>query len=100
MGGRVAVVTDGELSGLNHGLIVGQVMPDAAVGGPLAGVQNGDTITIDLDARLLEATPVRDGAPVTAGRPQDERGWLGQYAALVGPLQKGAVLRRPARSAR
>ncbi len=100
MGGRVAVVTDGELSGLNYGLVVGQVMPDAAVGGPLAGVQNGDTITIDLDARLLEATPVRDGAPVTAGRPQDERGWLGQYAALVGPLQKGAVLRRPARSAR
>ncbi len=95
MGGQVAVVTDGELSGLNYGLVVGQVMPEAADGGPLAGVETGDTIMIDLDQRLLEATPVRDGAPVHSGRPQDERGWLGQYAALVGPLQKGAVLRRP-----
>jgi dihydroxy-acid dehydratase len=95
LGGQVAVVTDGELSGLNYGLVVGQVMPEAADGGPLAGVQHGDTITIDLDQRLLEANPARHGAPVTSGRPQDERGWLGQYAALVGPLQKGAVLRRP-----
>jgi dihydroxy-acid dehydratase len=96
LGGQVAVVTDGELSGLNYGLVVGQVMPEAADGGPLAGVQSGDTITIDLDARCIDADPVRDGKPVTSGRPQDERGWLGQYAALVGPIQQGAVLRRPA----
>lgn len=96
LGGQVAVVTDGELSGLNYGLVVGQVMPEAADGGPLAGVQSGDTITIDLNARCIDADPVRDGKPVTSGRPQDERGWLGQYAALVGPIQQGAVLRRPA----
>jgi len=96
LGGQVAVVTDGELSGLNYGLVVGQVMPEAADGGPLAGVQSGDTITIDLDARCIDADPVREGKPVTSGRPQDERGWLGQYAALVGPIQQGAVLRRPA----
>jgi dihydroxy-acid dehydratase len=95
LGGRVAVVTDGELSGLNHGLVVGQVMPEAADGGPLAGVRTGDTITIDLDARALHTDPARDGAPVTSGRPGRERGWLGQYAALVGPVQQGAVLRRP-----
>ncbi|TQM43763.1 dihydroxy-acid dehydratase [Pseudonocardia cypriaca] len=96
LGGQVAVVTDGELSGLNHGLVVGQVMPEAADGGPLAGVETGDVVTIDLDARTLDADPVRDGAPVTSGRPGRERGWLGQYAALVGPVQQGAVLRRPA----
>ena len=67
MGGRVAVVTDGELSGLNYGLVVGQVMPDAAVGGPLAGVQNGDTITIDLEARLLEATRSATAPPSPPG---------------------------------
>lgn len=98
LGGEVAVVTDGELSGLNYGLVVGQVMPEAADGGPLAGVQPGDAITIDLDARRLDVDPQRDGVPVTAGRIELERGWLGQYAALVGPIQKGAVLRRPSRT--
>jgi len=95
LGGQVAVVTDGELSGLNHGLVVGQVMPEAADGGPLAGVEQGDLISIDLDARLIDAAPVRDGAPVRVGDPGAERGWLGQYAALVSPIQQGAVLRRP-----
>ncbi|WP_021593707.1 dihydroxy-acid dehydratase [Actinomadura welshii] len=98
LGGQVAVVTDGELSGLNHGLVVGQVMPEAADGGPLAGVLDGDLITIDLDARRLDTEAPRNGAPVTAGDPQAERGWLGQYAALVGPIQQGAVLRRPRRT--
>lgn len=96
LGGRVAVVTDGELSGLNHGLVVGQVMPEAADGDPLAGVEQGDLITIDLDRRRIDADPARDGAPVRSGDPTLERGWLGQYAALVSPMQQGAVLRRPA----
>ncbi|NYG04150.1 dihydroxy-acid dehydratase [Pseudonocardia alni] len=96
LGGKVAVLTDGELSGLNRGLVVGQVMPEAADGGPLAGVRTGDTITIDLDTRVVDADPVRHGEPVTSGRPEHERGWLGQYAALVGPVEQGAVLRRPA----
>jgi dihydroxy-acid dehydratase len=97
LGGQVAVVTDGELSGLNHGLVVGQVMPEAADGGPLAGVEDDDTVSIDLDARLIDADPVREGKPVTAGDSVAERGWLGQYAQLVGPIQGGAILRRPAR---
>lgn len=96
LGGQVAVVTDGELSGLNHGLVVGQVMPEAADGGPLAGIEHGDLIRIDLDARRIDADPARHGEPVRAGDSRPERGWLGQYAALVGPIQKGAVLRRPA----
>ncbi|MFI6317077.1 dihydroxy-acid dehydratase [Nonomuraea sp. NPDC050556] len=91
LGGEVAVVTDGELSGLNHGLVVGQVMPEAADGGPLGGVEDGDLITIDLDARALDATPVREGTVRPAAH---ESGWLGQYARLVGPIQGGAVTRR------
>ena len=98
LGGKVAVVTDGELSGLNSGLVVGQVMPEAAAGGPLAGVQTGDLITIDLDQRTLTTEPVRDGEPVTSGDPAAETGWLGQYAALVSDIQQGAVLRRPSPS--
>src|SRR5699024_5043451 len=94
LGGSVAVVTDGELSGLNSGLVVGQVLPEAAVGGPLAGVLSDDTITIDLDQKRLMVEPLRDGFPVTSGNPENEVGWLGQYAALVSDLDKGAVLRR------
>jgi dihydroxy-acid dehydratase len=96
LGGHVAVVTDGELSGLNHGLVVGQIMPEAADGGPLAGLADGDVVSIDLDGRRIDTNPVRDGDPVRAAAQVPERGWLGQYAALVGPIQRGAVLRRPA----
>jgi dihydroxy-acid dehydratase len=95
LGGHVAVITDGELSGLNHGLVVGQVMPEAADGGPLAGLQDDDTISIDLDARRIDVAPARDGSPVRTAGAAPERGWLGQYAQLVGPIQGGAVLRRP-----
>jgi dihydroxy-acid dehydratase len=97
LGGQVAVVTDGELSGLNHGLVVGQVMPEAADGGPLAGVRDGDPITVDLDARTVDTDPVREAGPVTCRAPGTEPGWLGQYAELVGPIQRGAVTRRPTR---
>jgi dihydroxy-acid dehydratase len=95
LGGQVAVVTDGELSGLNHGLVVGQVMPEAADGGPLAGLQQGDLVTIDLDRRVIDTLPLREGKPTGVGDIPAERGWLGQYASLVGPIQGGAVLRRP-----
>lgn len=94
---EVAVVTDGELSGLNRGLTIGQVMPEAAAGGPLAAVVEGDTVSIDLDARRvdllvseeelaarlngLDRTPVR--AP---------RGWLRIYGSLVHPIAEGATI--------
>lgn len=97
LGGKVAVVTDGELSGLNHGLVVGQVMPEAADAGPLAAVQDGDTITIDVSASRIDTDPVREvSGPVRSAGAGTERGWLGQYRLLVGPIQQGAVLRRPA----
>jgi dihydroxy-acid dehydratase len=106
MASEVAVVTDGELSGLNRGLTIGQVMPEAAEGGPLAFVQEGDSIRIDLDARTidLEVSSTELARRRVGWEPLEhtEAGWLGQYAALVQSLTEGAVLgaRRSGASAR
>jgi dihydroxy-acid dehydratase len=95
--GSVAVVTDGELSGLNRGLIVGQVMPEAADGGPLALVEEGDEMEIDLRRGIIEVHVDDDvlgarGAASTPTPPTRERGWLAQYSRLVQPIEKGATL--------
>jgi dihydroxy-acid dehydratase len=97
LGDQVAVVTDGELSGLNSGITIGQVMPEAAEGGPLAVVRDGDVVEIDLTRRLLnfEVTDAELTArlaafvppPCTAGP-----GWLSMYRQLVQPMSQGAVL--------
>jgi dihydroxy-acid dehydratase len=95
LGDRVAVVTDGELSGLNRGITVGQVMPEAACGGPLAVIREGDTIRIDVSARRIDLK-VSDleerlknwSSPHRELRP----GWLAIYSEIVQPIQKGAVL--------
>ncbi|CAN7712680.1 dihydroxy-acid dehydratase [Caballeronia sp. LjRoot34] len=97
LGDTVAVVTDGELSGLNSGITIGQVMPEAAEGGPLAVVRNGDIITIDLNEKSM-TLEISDGemeARLTALPPlraTTEKGWLSMYQQLVQPLSKGAVL--------
>lgn len=97
LGADVAVVTDGELSGLNSGITIGQVMPEAAEGGPLAAVRDGDTIEVDLNARRIDlvvaqeeiAERLRDFKPPV---PQGRFGWLQLYGQLVQPLSRGAVL--------
>ena len=93
----VAVVTDGELSGLNSGITIGQVMPEAAEGGPLALVQDGDTVAIDLTHRTMDLNV--NAAEMEVRRaawspplPPAERSWLTMYHQLVQPLSKGAVL--------
>jgi dihydroxy-acid dehydratase len=102
--GSVAVVTDGELSGLNRGLIVGQVMPEAADGGPFSLVAEGDEIEIDLGRgviNLLVEDAVIDDREATwkPPPPTRERGWLAQYSRLVQPIEKGATLVQPASAA-
>ncbi|WP_152617477.1 dihydroxy-acid dehydratase [Phaeacidiphilus oryzae] len=97
--GRVAVVTDGQLSGLvNRGIVVGEVRPEAADGGPLALVRDGDRIRVDVPGRGCEL----DVEPAElerrrAERPTlpeyGERGWLSVYRRTVQPLADGAVLR-------
>ena len=60
LGESVALVTDGRFSGATRGLMVGHVAPEAARGGPLAAVRDGDSITIDIDAGALEVRPADD----------------------------------------
>ena len=95
---EVAVITEGQLSGLvNMGLVVGEASPEAAAGGPLALVEKGDIISIDVTKRevnlevaadVLEARRQRIG---TFGA-QNERGWLSVYQRTVRPVHEGAVL--------
>lgn len=98
LGGTCAVITDGQMSGLvNTGIVVGEVHPEAAVGGPLGLVRNGDVITIDLDRQALDLSVApqelsrRREAFVPPG-PSGEGGWLGVYERTVGPLPGGATL--------
>jgi dihydroxy-acid dehydratase len=97
LGETVAVVTDGELSGLNSGITIGQVMPEAAEGGPLAAVRDGDPIAIDLNKKTiaLELSAEELAQRIAALPPlppTTEKGWLAMYQQLVQPLSKGAVL--------
>ncbi len=98
---RWAELRDGQLSGLNRGYTVGQVLPEAANGGPLAPVRDGDEVVTALAARRLDlAVPETELAARRlrldgAGPPPSAAGggWLAQYRALVQPLDRGGVLR-------
>jgi dihydroxy-acid dehydratase len=100
MGDQVAMLTDGHLSGLVcKGLVVAEVAPEAALGGPLALVHDGDIVTVDLDARkvdleISEAEMAQRRAQWQAPKPLFDRGWLQIYRRNVGPLAQGAVLTR------
>jgi dihydroxy-acid dehydratase len=94
----VAVITEGQLSGLvNKGLVVGEASPEAAAGGPLAFVENGDRITIDVPRKAVdlhvpaEEMERRRAAPKKFGA-QNVKGWLRTYQHSVQPVHKGAVL--------
>jgi dihydroxy-acid dehydratase len=93
----VAVITDGQLSGLNRGIAVGQISPEAAMGGLIWLVEDGDSICIDVEQRSLtlevdDAVIAARRAQAAEFRPADERGWLSIYARTVGPMGQGAVL--------
>ena len=97
LGDSVALVTDGRFSGATRGLMVGHVAPEAARGGPLAVVRDGDMISIDLDARslVLEVPDEELSARLAEWRLPDlpyATGVLGRYRALVGSASEGAVL--------
>jgi dihydroxy-acid dehydratase len=98
LGETVALVTDGRFSGATRGLMVGHVAPEAARGGPLAVIRDGDTISIDVDARALRVEiddDELDGrlAAWTAPELPYATGVFGRYRALVGSASEGAVLR-------
>jgi dihydroxy-acid dehydratase len=100
LAGKVAIVTDGQLSGLtNVGITMAEAQPEAANGGPIGLVENGDMIAIDVAARTvdLEVAPeVLESrrSKIHAWQSTDEHGWLAIYRRLVQPMRKGSVLAR------
>lgn len=99
LGDSVGLITDGRFSGGTYGLVVGHVAPEAAVGGTIALVEEGDSITIDADARLLQLHVsdeelARRRAAWQPRPPRYTRGVLAKYARLVSSASQGAVTDR------
>jgi len=100
LGESVALLTDGRFSGATHGLMAGHVSPEAALGGPIAAIRDGDIIHFDVNQRLLEVE-IRD--EVLRQRMQDWKppqpryatGVFAKYAALVTSASQGAITRPP-----
>jgi dihydroxy-acid dehydratase len=100
LGDSVALVTDGRFSGGTRGACVGHVSPEAAEGGPIAWVREGDEIALDLEARTLDLhVAAREMETRRRAAPRPERAvasrWLRRYRALVTNAAHGAVLRDP-----
>jgi dihydroxy-acid dehydratase len=96
LGDSVAMVTDGRFSGATQGLMVGHVAPEAAVGGPLAALQDGDIIDMDVDTRRLNVEGVDIEARLKNWSPPEphyRKGVLARYALLVGSASEGAMLK-------
>jgi dihydroxy-acid dehydratase len=96
LGDSVGLITDGRFSGGTYGMVVGHVAPEAAAGGAIALVQEGDRITIDAGRRLLqldvpEAEMTRRRAAWTPPKPRYTAGVLHKYAKLVSSASLGAV---------
>jgi dihydroxy-acid dehydratase len=96
MGGEVALITDGRFSGGTRGFCVGHVVPEAAMGGPIALLRNGDRIVIDaeagrIDVQLSEQELAARRAAWTPRKTDYNSGAIWKYAQLVGPAHLGAV---------
>ena len=94
--GVTALITDGRFSGATRGMCIGYVAPEAAIGGPLALVENGDTIRIDakemrIDLLIDDAEMERRRTAWVPRTPNHRAGALGKYAKLVGQANHGAV---------
>jgi len=100
LGAHVAIVTDGRFSGGTRNLSIGHVSPEAAEGGPIALVRDGDPIKVDLPARTVdllvdEAELEERRAAWKRPEPKFKRGWLARYERLVTSAAHGAVLEPP-----
>jgi len=100
LGDKIAIVTDGRFSGGTRNLSIGHVSPEAAEGGAIALVQDGDQIKVDLPNRTIDL--LVDGAELVKRKaawkqpaPKFERGWLARYERLVTSAAQGAVLEPP-----
>jgi len=98
LGESVALITDGRFSGATHGACVGHVSPEAAEGGLIGLLEDGDEITIDIpnraiSARLAKAEIARRRKALKPWTPRIKGGWLERYATFVGNASTGASLR-------
>lgn len=100
LGSSVALITDGRFSGASRGASIGHACPEAAVGGPIALVEEGDIISIDIDNHRLD---VKVSEEEMASRkekwkprkPEVTTGYLARYAAMAAPASRGAILELP-----
>ena len=100
LGSTVALITDGRFSGATRGASIGHVSPEAAVGGPIALIKNGDIIDIDINAntinvRLSEEEFAKRKSEWVPRKPSITTGYLARYASLVTSGNRGAVLEVP-----
>jgi dihydroxy-acid dehydratase len=96
MGEKVALITDGRFSGATRGFCVGHVGPEAAIGGPIGLIQDGDIIEIDADKGTINVKLSADelAKRKSAWKPRENEygsGYLWKYTQQVGPAVKGAV---------
>ncbi|MBO0450520.1 dihydroxy-acid dehydratase [Enterococcus sp. MJM12] len=100
LGKDVALITDGRFSGATRGIAVGHISPEAASGGPIALICDGDEITIDLVKRTINVALSQEEMTFRAeGLPQFKRkvkkGWLARYSALVTSAHTGGIMKLP-----
>jgi len=105
LGDTVALITDGRFSGATHGFMIAHIAPEAVAGGPIAAVEEGDTIDIDVDAGTLNLeVPAEEIARRLknwkAPAPRYTSGVFGKYIALVGSASEGAITSKQTAGAR
>ena len=97
LGSTVALITDGRFSGASRGASIGHTCPEAAVGGPIALVEEGDIISIDIDNHRLDVKVSDEEMAARKEKwqprkPQVTSGYLARYAAMAAPASRGAIL--------
>lgn len=98
LGTKVALITDGRFSGASRGISIGHISPEAAEGGPIALVENGDTIIIDLPNRTInlevsEEVLAERRMKLSPFEPKIKRGWLARYSKLVTNASQGGIMK-------
>lgn len=98
LGTKVALITDGRFSGASRGISIGHISPEAADGGPIALVENGDIIAIDLINRTIELEVADEilaerQSKLQPFEPKIKKGWLARYSALVTSASTGGVMK-------
>ncbi|MPN37984.1 Dihydroxy-acid dehydratase [bioreactor metagenome] len=100
LGRDVALITDGRFSGATRGIAIGHISPEAASGGPIGLIEDGDEIVIDLEHRTINVSVADEvleerKKKQTRFMPKVKTGWLARYAALVTSANTGGVLKTP-----